>query len=182
MKFIHNILRFVISLFNHAAVHDHFSYNIADTPQKFVQTAQRPWFGCRLEFEISWSHKRNCWKSIWIDFSSSLLRATVNRNSDFMVTLSVSHIRLLLSPVYMRHWKMHNAALQPYGMHVVFTCCAWSCIHFSISANRINKTDMIPFRNASKRHTEIKMQYMYQKLMQNDIYIPIYFIVREQAH
>ena len=43
--------------------------------------------------------------------------------------------------------KVHNAAPQPYGMHIMFTCCAWSLTHFSISANVSNETAMIPFHN-----------------------------------
>ena len=30
---------------------------------------------------------------------------------------------------------MHKAALQPHFMLVVFTCCVWLFVHFSISAN-----------------------------------------------
>ena len=41
--------------------------------------------------------------------------------------------------------KMHNDALQLHDMHVVFSSCASSFIHFSISATVSNETDMIPF-------------------------------------
>ena len=51
---------------------------------------------------------------------------------------------------------MRNAAPQPYGMHVVFTCCAWSFMHFNISTNVSTETDMLPFLNDTYRKAEIK--------------------------
>ena len=56
-------------------------------------------------------------------------------------------MNLGLKPNLHEALKMHNDALQPYGMHAVFRCCASSFMYFTISANVCNKTDMIPFHN-----------------------------------
>ena len=61
-----------------------------------------------------------------------------------------------IKPSLQEALKMHDAALQLYGTHVVFTCCTRSFIHFSISANVRNKTDMLSFHNNPERHTVIK--------------------------
>ena len=38
---------------------------------------------------------------------------------------------------------MHNAALQPCDMHVAFTCCAKSFMHFNILTNVCNEKDIL---------------------------------------